>query len=68
MSISVTCTKCGTRLDAGWIRSLRRGQPFVCPECGRSLVETGYVEVMGDDAGAHEHGAAGTSAGSGRAA
>jgi len=51
MSISVTCTKCGTRLDAGWIRSLRRGQPFVCPECGRSLVETGYVEVIGDDAG-----------------
>jgi len=54
MSITVTCTKCGTRLYSEWIRSLRRGQPFVCPECGRSLVETGYVEVAGDDAGSEQ--------------
>jgi NAD-dependent SIR2 family protein deacetylase len=57
MSITVTCTECGTRLDAEWIRALRRGQPFVCPECGRSLVETGYVEVIGDDAGVRDPGA-----------
>ena len=54
MSITVTCMKCGTQLDSEWIRSLRRGQPFVCPECGRSLVETGYVEVAGDDAGSEQ--------------
>ena len=67
MSITVTCTKCGTQLDAEWIRSLRRGRPLVCPECGRSLVETGYVEVL-SDAGAREPGAADAGAGGDRAA
>ncbi len=68
MSITVTCTECGNQLDAEWIRSLRRGQPFVCPECGRSLVETGYVEVIGEDAGVRETGAADAGSGGEQAA
>ena len=67
MSITVTCTDCGTQLDAEWIRSLRRGQPFVCPECGRNLIETGYVEVIGESA-ARQPGGAGSSAGREQAA
>jgi DNA-directed RNA polymerase subunit RPC12/RpoP len=49
MSISVTCANCGTRLDAEWIRSLRRGQALECPACGKSLMETGYVQVIADE-------------------
>ena len=45
MSVTLVCTACGARLERDWIRSLGRGQPFVCPHCSSQLVETGYVEV-----------------------
>jgi uncharacterized protein (DUF983 family) len=45
MSVTLTCTACGGRVDMAWLRGLNRGMPFVCPQCGRALVETGFVEV-----------------------
>jgi DNA-directed RNA polymerase subunit RPC12/RpoP len=46
MSVTLVCTACGARLERDWIRSIGRGQPFVCPRCSSQLVETGYVEVI----------------------
>ena len=51
MSVTLVCTECGTRLDREWIRSLGRGDPLVCPHCESQLVETGFVEVIEDEAG-----------------
>jgi DNA-directed RNA polymerase subunit RPC12/RpoP len=49
MSVTLVCTKCGTRLERDWIRSLVRGDPLLCPQCSSPLVETGYVEVKEDE-------------------
>ena len=51
MSVTLVCTGCGTRLERDWIRSLGPDQPLVCPHCSSQLVETGYVEVIEDEAG-----------------
>jgi DNA-directed RNA polymerase subunit RPC12/RpoP len=50
MSVTLVCTECGTRLETDWIRSLGRGDPLVCPHCSSRLIETGYVEVIEDEA------------------
>ena len=50
MSVTLVCTECGTRLERDWIRSRGRGDALVCPHCSSQLIETGYVEVIEDEA------------------
>ncbi len=49
MSVTLICTACGEHISSAWIREAAADRPFVCPHCGRSLAETGYVEVKEDE-------------------
>ena len=63
MSITVTCTKCGTELDANVSGRCGAAGRSSVPQCGCEPCETGYVEVIGDDADVREPGAAETGVG-----